>query len=159
MNVSRETVSLALFALFAPLTLASAGGPFQVVTRTLRPFTGIDPTVLPYLCLVADDEGDEQKQAMGLARYSLKYYLWLYCPVSADQSVTPETILNNCLDVVDLAIRGPILGQRQFLGRNSQGGPLVTNAWIDGQILKHVGIVGQGMPSIARIPITVLTGA
>ena len=158
MNVTRETVSLALFALFTPL--AQPAGPFAVVTRTLRTFTNIDPTVLPYFCLIEDDENDEQKDTFGLEEYPLLYYAWLYTPVSADASVTPATILNQCLDAVDTAIQTVSGGQPKGMANTllPWGRGPILNCWIDGRISKHVGIVGQGMPSIARIPIRVKTG-
>jgi hypothetical protein len=158
MNVSRESLSVALFALFTPL--AQPAGPFAVVTRTLRTFTNIDATVLPYLCLIEDDENDEQRDTFALEEYPLLYYVWLYTPVTADASVTPATILNNCLDAVDNAINtvggSQPKGMANTLGAWGKGPAL--NCWIDGRVMKHVGIVGQGMPSIARIPIRVKTG-
>ena len=158
MNIAREAVSVALFALLTPL--AQPAGPFTVVTRTLRTFTNIDQTVLPYLCLVEDDENDEQKDTFALEEYPLLYYIWLYTPISADASVTPATILNKCLDAVDTAIN--TVGGQQPKGMANTllpwGRGQVLNCWIDGRVMKHVGIVGQGMPSIARIPIRVKTG-
>jgi hypothetical protein len=148
-NVSRESVSVALEALFVSLV----PGTLTTLSRTLVPFTNVDKTAIPALFVVEDDEQDNQQQDFGLETYKLDFALWLYTPVAEGGSEAPGTAMNTALDAIDLAIRGPIAGERQTLGG------LVTNCWIDGKVIKQVGIVGQGMPSVARIPVTILTGA
>lgn len=162
MNVSRESVSLGLFALLSTLQIPSGEAPtstqpFVTVTRYLETPGNVDLTRQPYMAVVEDDEMDQQRDVMALEEYALGFALWIFAPLPAENSNPPGTLLNNLIDVVDKAITGTPLGIQQTL-MPWLGGP-VLNAFIDGRVRKQVGILGQGMPMQARIPITVKTGA
>lgn len=164
MNVSRESVSVQFFALFTPLQIPDGEDltpqqPFRTVSRYLVPPGEIDVANQPALFVVEDDENDQQRDVMALEEYALGYAVWIFAPILGSDTQAPGTLLNNLIDAVDAVVTGTgnPLGIQQTLVPWLGG--QVLNTYIDGRIRKQVGIIGQGMPSVARIPITVRTGA
>ena len=151
MNASRESIYAALFALFTPLLgTEDTPGPFVTISRKWVPFSECDRTQQPALYQMQDDQTSDQKQAMGLPRWTLRAQLYLYSSPDQASDVIPSTQLNNLLDAVEGALMPQFAGEKQTLGG------LVQNCWIDGKITIIEGVLGQ--QAVAVIPISMLTG-
>ena len=145
MNVSRESVFVALFGLLSQLK----NSPFLTVSRRWEPYQNFAPEQQPALFVMQDNQRGEQK-AYGLQKWTLKASLWIYCYQGAEDDFVASTTLNNLLDLVEAAIQPAPGFERQMLGG------IVQNCFIDGEIDVVEGVLGQ--QSVARIPITIITG-
>ena len=142
MNVSRESISVALFNLIS--TNASLDALVNSFTRVPRMWTDVGDAEKPQVLLFkggpATEEYEQpQNQRIGLTKNTVAYNLWLYVtsPYPPVEDVVIETLLNNIADGFDQAMQSRInpdgtivinglRGERQTLGG------LVNNAWIDG---------------------------
>lgn len=98
--------------------------------------------------LFLNQEGESvAKSGRGLPKsYTMSAGIYLY--VRNESDGTPATQINNLIDVVDAAFQ-PTTPD----GRNTLGG-LVVDAWIDGEIARDDGMLGD--IGVAIIPIKIL---
>lgn len=165
MNVSRESVSVALFSLFTPL-LSPTGAPnpptqpFISVTRLFPNKAAIESNPQPALYLIEADENDDEQQTYGAQRYILRFRLFVFGQTPSDNQTAPGTIINPLLDAVDAAMGKtpagtPLNGEFQRLVNIGQP-PLIANAWINGRVFKSYSELSS--QNFAVVPISVVTG-
>jgi hypothetical protein len=148
MNVSREQI---FDALLSQLNTATLDGTTAFVTasRKFQQWDQVDSANRPALFVVKGFEHASQN-TYGETKWRIKAVAWIVCDHSAD-SDTPGALLNNLLDAVEAAL-APTDGLNQTLG------DLVTNAFIDGEVVVSEGSLPDDTTSIAVLPITIETG-
>lgn len=129
MNVSRESISAALFNLLANNT--QLAGLCKTITRKPRIWTAVSDAEKPFLVLFKGGPGAEhfdqpEERHIGLTKYILNFNLWLYVAVDPSGQINGETVVNNIADGIDAAMHTGALGERQTLGG------LVTNCILQG---------------------------
>ena len=177
MNVSRESVSVALFGLFTGLVgngVANSTGsvvsgapngsaqPFALASRIYPTKANIEGGLLPALYLIEADENDDEAQGYKLQRYQLRYALRLYAQTPDDGVTAPGSVLNTLLDAVDKALQTsvdgyPLNGQPQRLAPLNQLPPLVQEVWISGRVFKSYSEVTPAINFVV-LPLTAITG-
>jgi hypothetical protein len=156
-TVPRESISLALFALFTPLrvptpaTAPDATHPFVTVSRLWPDAANVDRESKPALFLVEWDENDDQNVPFGLEKYNVGYRLFVFAEVPQNGSVAPGSILNPLLDAVDGAIRN---AATNFQTLNTVG---IVNVWINPNVRKWAA-AGATNQCAGMFEIKVLTG-
>lgn len=148
MKGTRESIFAALFSLAAKANTPNT--KFSVMSRRFIPWSersNLEGVELYQLQLPQMSKQD----TMGANQWKLHAIWFVYIPVNTDDLRTVvSTYLNNYLDALDNAISPQMLGERQTLGG------LVTNAWIDGNVIVDEGLLSP--PALIAIPITILTG-
>jgi hypothetical protein len=148
-NVSRETISAALFALLQGTKIA--GNPAFVTTgRRGRIWSDTTPADQPAMYLIHTGEMAVQNQAYGLTKWLLHYDILVYARADTNSTAAPDTMINSILDAIDAQMLAIPPGERQTLGG------VVYHAWIEGQILIDTGIIDQQVAIM--IPCKVTTG-
>jgi hypothetical protein len=149
MNVSREAIMSALFALlsgatFAPLSDGNTG--FVTKSRRLKLWTDVGEQ--PAIFMAEHSENPSYQAENSPQKNSLDVEVYVYFKTPVTDEVKPAIDLNSILDGIDAALAPSITTGKQTLGG------LVSHCRIDGKVLKDPGdIDGQGL---AVIPIKIL---
>ena len=141
MNVSRETMYAALFA------LVSSAAPFVTVGRRFRLITEMQPSELP--ALFQTQVGEDMQQIRGIppkCRLNVDLTIYAFNPDPA-ASASPQ--LNALIDAVEAALKPNIVTGVQSLGG------LVSHCFISGKTEIFEG--GLGNRAAAVIPVEILT--
>lgn len=146
MNVSRESVSVALFNLLRQNPTLKQN--VVTFTRVPKMWNDVLPTLKPMLLLFKGGPATEeyiqpQERSLALPKFTVALNLWLYLaaqypPVTA----VVETSINNIADGIDNALQSRIdasgnyladvlKGERQNLGPDARH-PLVNNTYLQG---------------------------
>lgn len=137
-------------ALFDLINGALPTGVFRTVSRIGRIWSNVGPENQPALFLIPNGGTVQQDQAFGIMKYVLGYDVLVYTRADEGSKTPPQTLFNDCWSAIDTALRGTPSGFPQTLGG------LVTNAWIEGQVLIDTGILDE--QCAVKIPIKVITG-
>ena len=141
MNVSRETIYAALFA------LVSGAAPFVTASRRPRLINELSPTQMPALYMQQVGE-TILRERMTPPAYSLRVDLALYAQ-NPDQNASAAPQLNALIDAVELALASALPGQPQTLGG------IVSHCFIRGAIQNFEGTLGNRAGAL--IPIEIVT--
>jgi hypothetical protein len=148
--VGREAIWAAMFALFAPL-LASAGGPFQTISRRARHW-GSDTNPWPALYQLQRHEKPITNERGLPTKWELEGSLYIYAKNEINAAGGDSgggQILNPLLDAVENALRPlPVLGNVQALGG------LVSRVFIDGIVEVDEG--NLDFQAVAIIPVRII---
>ena len=141
MNVSRETIYAALFA------LVSGAAPFVTASRRFRLITDMQPSELP--ALFQQRSGEETQQTRGIPpKYVMRVDLAIYSfNPDTKGAATPQ--LNALLDAVEAALR-----PNPATGIQSLGG-LVSHCFISGKTEIFEGELGNRAAAV--IPVEIVT--
>lgn len=157
MNKPREDVAVALFNRLKGVQFLGPDGQtlvgFQSTSRKGQMWDNVPPANQPSLMLFQVAEEGTQKQAIGLYKWTIKFWCLIYLradATDADSGATVETQINSILDAIEKAMQ-PIIGEKQTLGG------LVNNAWIEGDVVVDTGIIDQQCAIV--IPILAQTGS
>lgn len=152
MNVSREQIAQALFKLLqgvnANITFAPA--KFQTISRSAFIWARTPPANQPALYLIHSGERATQNSAFGLTKWNPLFILQIYAQRGGETEAIPDTLIDGMLDGIDATLQSKPQGERQTLGG------LVTNCWIEGEILFAPGEIASQLNMI--VPVRVLTG-
>ncbi len=80
----------------------------------------------------------------------------IYFIADSDPNVTPDTQFNAIFKSIDTVLQGSPPGEAQNLAAQNGGRPLITNCWIEGDVLFLGGIEDAKCSMI--VPIRVKTG-
>lgn len=148
MNVTRETVYAALFA------LVSGSASFATSSRRLEHWSDVGPEEHPAIFQRELDE--ERISQRGVPpKVKLNVELYVYAHTLAQQlapNVVPSQVLNPLLDAIDAALV-PDDAANSVL---TLGG-LVSHCWIDGKTEIFEGVIGD--QAVAIIPVAILVPA
>lgn len=145
----RETVANALISLLATATIN--GSPaFVKVGRNAKIWSNVDAADQPAMYLIHYGDSVVQKQSFGLPKYTFHFVIMIYIRADAGPDAVPDTVINQMLDAIGLALQSIPPGEKQTLGG------LVENAWVEGEILIDSGILDQ--QCVIQIPVKVVTG-
>lgn len=145
MNVPRETIYNALLGRAESISPY----PFKLVSRQPQPWTNLDAGNLP--ALFQWERGETEKQTTyGLGRWTAKVAWMVLFQPSQNASDVVASRMNPVLDALEASLLADVPGQKQTLGG------LVENAWIDGEVIKELGVLSTIAALV--IPITVITG-
>lgn len=137
-------------ALFNLITGATSNFGFVKVSRHARIWTNTGPELQPALYLIPMGAVVDQGQAFALPKYQLHWMVLAFTRASDDRDTVPQDALYDVWAAIDAAMRATPPGENQTLGG------LVTNAWIDGQVLIQAGILDQQCS--LQVPITAIVG-
>lgn len=142
-RASRETIMSSLFSKFE----AAMPVTWVTVTRRLKLWDDVAPTLQPYLCLAEHDE-EYMKRAIGqppILVLPITFVMYLHTV----DSVTPlSPTINGIMDALDT-----FFAPDNFNGRFTLGG-LVEHCWIEGKVFKDPGdLDDQGM---ITVPVRIL---
>jgi hypothetical protein len=137
-------------ALFDLIKAALPADTFRTVSRIARIWSAVGPENQPALFLIPGGGVITQDQAFGITKYLLAYDVLVYTRSDEGSKTPPQTLFNECWAAIDTALRASPPGFPQTLGG------LVTNAWIEGQVLIDTGILDE--QCAVKIPIKVITG-
>ena len=143
--VTREQVSSYLFSLL------TSSGKYKTASRRFQTFDEIANVDKPALYMVEHKETHVKAKLITPAIRTLEIDVYIFISTGLDPNAVPIIALNNLVDAID-----PSTGGVLSPGVNSQQtlGGLVTNCYIDGQIIKVPGdFDGQG---VAIIPIKII---
>lgn len=149
-SATREQIMAALYNVMQGLltTAIPTPGPFVTVSRKLRLWGDVDPTMQPALYLVEHKELPENTRRGLDDKNALLIRIFIYARADGD-SVIGGTIINNLLDAVETILEP----SDPSINVNTLGG-LVNRLWIDGETIKDPGdIDGQ---ALAVLPIKIL---
>lgn len=148
MKGTRESI---FAALFAQASVANTGHTkFGVMSRRFIPWSQRSNLESPEFYQLQLPQMSKQN-TFGANVWKLHAIWFIYVPVNTDDFKTVvSTTLNNYLDALDNAISASLSGQKQTLGN------LVTNAWIDGDVIVDEGLLSP--PALIAIPISIITG-
>jgi hypothetical protein len=132
MNVTRESISVALFNLLQGN--AALNSLCNTITRTPRFWTDVGEAQRPFLMLFKGGPATEhfdqpQDRRIGLTKYVIHFNLWLYMSADPSGQIVAETVINNISDAIDSAMQTGFVGRP---GERQTLGGLVNNCWIDG---------------------------
>jgi hypothetical protein len=148
-NVSRETVSNALFNLLAATQIGGLPA-FKSKSRKGKIWSNTNPSDQPAMFLIHTGEQAVQNQSYGLTKYLLHFEIVIYARADANPTQIPDTLINALLDAIDAQMQSKPPGERQTLGN------VVYHAWIEGEILIDTGIIDQQIAIM--VPVRVMTG-
>lgn len=144
-TASREAVATALFKL-----LSSSSG-YNTTGRRFITDDQLSACQKPALFMYEHKETHVKSKQITPAVRTLDVDVYIFIAAGLDPNATPISQLNNLIDAIDPTTGGvlsPFPGSQQTLGG------LVTNVYIDGEILKTPGdINGLG---VAVIPVKVV---
>jgi len=144
-TATREQVATALFALLL------TSGNYVTSSRRLQTIDQVGPLDKPALFMVEHKEQHAKGKNITPAIRTMDVDVFIFISVGQDPNVVPMTALNNLIDAID-----PVSGGVLAPGPNGQQtlGGLVTNCYIDGDVVKVPGdFDGNG---VAVVPIKVL---
>jgi len=151
MNYPDEQIYAALFALL-DATLLNGSRAWMTSSRKWQSWADVSPSNQPALFMREGRQRATQNEANGLTEWKLRATVWIYCQHPQDQGSVPATLINNLLTAVKNQL-SPLPGlDAQTLGR------LVTNCFIEGDVLIDEGIAPQDTQSIVVVPISIVTG-
>lgn len=146
MTVTREQVGIALF------NKLLTSGTFPTNSRRFQTWTNIADVQKPALFLIEHEEEHAKNRNQTPAVRTTHFDCYLFIATGLDPNAVPITTLNNLIDAID-PVSGGVLTPWPSGSRQTLGG-LVTDCYIDGQIIKVPGdLDGQG---VAIIPIKVV---
>ena len=144
-TATREQVALALF------TLLTSSSAYQTTGRRFITDDQLAACQKPALFMYEHKETHVKAKQITPAVRTLEVDVYIFIATGQDPNYTPITDLNNLIDAIDPTTGGvlsPFPNTQQTLSG------LVTNVYIDGEILKTPGdINGLG---VAVIPIKVI---
>lgn len=146
MNVTRETVYAALFAL-----LSNVDG-FVTYSRRLKHWSNVIAEEQPALFQVQGHQAPQQTGRGIPPKWLLRAELYVYVNAGKDSSVVPAISLNKLLDSIEAALK-PSTGTDLMQNVQTLGG-IVSHCWLDGEIEVFDGALGE--QSIAIVPISIL---
>lgn len=134
--MSRETIATAIFALLNTVTMQAT---FKEISR--RPKLWEQATVKPCLFLAQPEDDVVHKNGTATpGETTMDFDVIVYIDTGLDPNTVPDTLVNNCIDLIEAAIAPPNPLQAQTLGG------LVNRTWIDGQITRVPGYIdGRGI--------------
>ena len=154
MNVQREQVALALLKLLQGINANTTYGPAKFaggsITRKGVIWSKTPPTNQPALYLIQVAEHATQATAIGETKWIIDYVLQIYATADASSGAVPDTLINAILDAVDVTLQPRPNAERQTLGG------LVTNCWIEGEIIIGTGQLDTQL--VMLVPVRVVTG-
>ena len=155
MNVSRESIAQALLALLqgvnANITLSAAKFAPGSIARKGAVWSKTPPANQPAMYLIQVSEQASQVAAIALTRWTLDFTLEIYATADASSAAVPDTLINGILDGIDLTLQPKPPYERQTLGG------IVTNCWIDGEIIIGTGQIDTQLMML--VPVRCVTGA
>ncbi len=145
MNVPRETVYAALFALGSAATLKGLPA-FQTASRHV-----VAPQNAPSRPALFQKQHDETatNELLGLPKWRLRAFWVIYLANSTSPAAVNSTAINDYLDLVD-SLLNPRPGVRQTLGG------WVEAAAIDGDVMVDENPLGD--VATILVPISIFTG-
>lgn len=147
MNVPRETIFAALFALVSGAKVN--GQPaFATTSRRLRLPSEVSPAEKPALFLQQDDETADQSSGYGATRWRLSAHLFVFAV--ADELTAPDAVLNPLLDAIESVLRAPGFAKQTL-------GGLVDNCWIDAKVIRDPAPLTSA-PNLI-IPVSIVAGS
>lgn len=158
MNYPRETIYAALFALGSGISWTDPSGTnqFQLKSRRMLQWDDVGEGNQPAFFQREAREAADQQSAFGAPHWKLKAQWWIYLQIPPDQATVPSQYMNPLLDAIDALFVLP--AANQTLASQNSGKPLVTNAWIDGEIVMDDPVYPD-QQAVIVVPITLLTGA
>lgn len=158
MNNPRETIYAALFSLGSGITWTDPSGPrsFQMTSRRLVSWDDPSAGNQPAFFQRQFREPADQNQAFGAPRWRMKAQWWIYLQIPPDEASVPSQYMNPLLDALDALFVVPT--GNQTLASQNNNRPLVTNAWIDGDVLMDDPVYPD-QQAVIVVPITMITGA
>jgi len=146
-TATREQVENALF------TLLTGSASYNYSSRRLRMPDQMANVAKPALFLVAHKETHAKGKLITPAIRTLHLDVVIYIAIGTDPNSTPATTLNNLIDAID-PNTGGVLKPSPMNGKQTLNG-LVTDCYINGEIILTPGDIGNGMGG-AVIPIDVV---
>lgn len=148
MNVSRETIYAALFA------LVSSSASFVTASRKLTHWSDVGPEEHPAIFQRQTDETwIVQKGLPPKIQLHVELYIYVHTlSQQLDPTVVPSQMLNPLLDAVDAALAVDDRSNNVL----TLGG-LVSHCWIDGKTENFEGMIGD--QAVAIIPVSILVPA
>ena len=155
MNVSREQIAQSLLTLLqgvnANISLPSAKFPAGSITRKGAIWSKTPPANQPALFQIQTGESASQVGEIGLTRWILDFTLEVYAIADAASATVPDSLINGILDGIDKTLQPKPPYERQTLGG------IVTNCWIDGDIIIGTGQIDTQLMML--VPVRCVTGA
>lgn len=146
-TATREQVALAL------LSLLTSSAQYNYTSRRLRMPDQMANVAKPALFQIEHKETHVKGKLITPAYRILHVDVWIYIAIGTDPNSTPITTLNTLIDAID-PDSGGVLKPSPMNGRQTLGG-LVTDCYVNGEIVKVPGDIGNGMGA-AIIPIEVV---
>lgn len=152
MNNPRETIYGALFALASNLAWTDPAGEkrWQTKSRRMLGWEDVGSGAQPAFFQREARELADQQQGFGVGRWRLRAQWWIYLQIAPDPGTIPSQFINPLLDAIDALFVNP-------MGNQTLNG-LVTNAWIDGEIVMD-DPVSPDQQAVIVVPISLITGA
>ena len=154
MNVPREQIAQALLTLLQGINTNISYGPAQFpagsITRRGAIWSKTAPANQPCLYVVQVAEHTSQESAFGENRWVLYFTLEVYAQADAASAAVPDTLINAILDGIELTIQSKPKGMPQTLGG------IVTNCWIEGEIVLGTGQIETQLMML--VPVRIVTG-
>jgi hypothetical protein len=152
MQLNREPIWAAFFALLFPALTQGSGGPFISVSRRARNYTQVTPVEQPALYLIERRETASAKNRGLPTIWHLHGEIYIYARNELNQVAAGSgggQVLNPLIDAVEGAINpGTVPGMIQTLGG------LVSRAFIDGDVQVDEGNLDN--QAVAIIPIHII---
>jgi len=145
-NVSRETVYAALFAL-----VTSVPG-IRTQSRRLIHWADVNAADQPALFQVQSHQAPQQTGRGMPPKWLLRAELYLYANAGSDPHVIPAQQLNTLIDAIEAALK-PATGNDIIQNVQTLGG-IVSHCWLDGEIEVFDGALGE--QAVAIVPISIL---
>ncbi len=146
MNVPREQIYNALFGLAQ--SAFAAGSGFGIMSRQPQLWTNVKPGDFPAFFQWEVSEKADQV-TFGLTRWEAKVKWMVFVQPSQNYSDVVTARMDPYLDALEKALE-PDAGGKQTLGG------LVANVWVDGTVLKDVGVLSSTAGFM--MPLTIITG-
>ena len=154
MNVPREQIAQALLTLLQDINANISYGPAQFpagsITRRGAIWSKTAAANQPCLYGVQVAEHTSQESAFGENRWVLYFTLEVYAQADAASAAVPDTLINAILDGIELTIQSKPKGMPQTLGG------IVTNCWIEGEIVLGTGQIETQLMML--VPVRIVTG-
>ena len=147
--MNRETIATALLTLIQSATIGSAPA-FVEVDRRYK--TWDECHQKPAAFLQSPHENYVRPDLQVPRKVTLSYDLFVYVDTGTDPNFIPDTQINNIMDALDAAFEPP-----WTTAPANQLGGLVTNCWIEGDVLRS-SVFNTGQ-AIIIVPIKVLVPA
>lgn len=135
----------------ANVTYPGAQFPQGSITRKGAIWSKTPPANQPAAFLVQVAERADQATGIGLTQWFLDFMLEIYAQADGASAAVPDSLINGILDAIDLTLQPEPPYERQTLGG------LVTNCWIEGDLIIGTGQIETQLMML--VPIRVVTGA
>jgi hypothetical protein len=154
MNVSRESIAAALLTLLQGVNANITYGPAKFaagnITRKGAIWSKTPPANQPALYQIQVAEHGTQTPTFGAEKWTLDFVLEIYALASEGSADVPDTLINAILDGIDKTLQPKPPSIFQTLGG------LVTNCWIEGEIIIGTGTISNQLMML--VPVRCLTG-